>query len=138
MPSQRLSILGVGLLGGSIGLAVKSRLKDWEITGYGQSPQRLQMAQNIGAIDRIAPSFWKAVDAADLVILATPVGTFGDILREIAETMKPHSIVTDVGSTKQSVVELAQDVLPEQISFVGSHPIAGSEKKGIQHAKADL
>lgn len=133
-----MSIIGVGLLGGSIGLAVRSALSDCEIIGYGHRIETLQRAEQIGAIDRGTLDLKEAVAGCDLVILCTPVGRFHEILREIAGTLQSGAIVTDVGSTKQSVVEDAARLLPSTITFVGSHPMAGSEKRGVEFARADL
>src|SRR6185369_16431794 len=78
------------------------------------------------------------VAGADLVVLCTPVGLFEELLREMAPSLAPGATVTDVGSTKRSVVELAQRLLPSSVHFVGSHPMAGSEKRGVEYARADL
>lgn len=138
MPPSRLSIIGVGLLGGSIGLAVKNGLTSCRIKGYGHRKSTLDQALNLGAIDSAAVSAADAVAGADLVILCTPVGLFDEILRSIGPALAPGAIVTDVGSTKRSVVRLAQEILPSGVHFVGSHPMAGSEKRGVEFAKADL
>jgi prephenate dehydrogenase len=138
MEVGRLSIIGVGLLGGSIGLAVRSAINGCRIVGYGHRAETLKRAQEIGAIDEAASDLRQAGKGADLVILCTPVGTFGQILGEISASLSPGTIVTDVGSTKRSVVELAGKHLPKSIHFVGSHPMAGSEKRGVEFARADL
>jgi prephenate dehydrogenase len=138
MQFKRLSILGVGLLGGSIGLAVKRIASRCEIVGYGHRPATLEAALRLGAIDRPAKSPSEAVEGSDLVILCTPVGIFQPLLQEIAGHLTPGAIVTDVGSTKRSVVQLAEQTLPAAVHFVGSHPMAGSEKRGVEFARADL
>jgi prephenate dehydrogenase len=138
MQPKRISILGVGLLGGSIGLAVKSRLTDCEIVGYGHRRVTLDKALEVGAIDRAAEQLSTAVDESDLVILCTPVGLFRPILQEIAGTLRPGTVVTDVGSTKRSVVRDAEQLLPSTVHFIGSHPMAGSEKRGVEYARTDL
>lgn len=138
MLPRRLSILGVGLLGGSIGLAVKSAITSCEITGYGHRKSTLEMALANGVIDRAADSAAAAVNEADLVVLASPVGIFEQLLREIAPALREGAVVTDVGSTKRSVVRLAGEILPANVSFVGSHPMAGSERRGVEYARADL
>ena len=134
----RLSIIGVGLLGGSIGLAVRSALNNCKIIGYGHRRETLERALEIGAIDESAADLKQAVQGADLVVLCTPVGLFGQVLAEIAESLKARAIVTDVGSTKRSVAQLAGKHLNSSTYFVGSHPMAGSEKRGIEYARADL
>jgi prephenate dehydrogenase len=138
MAIQRLSILGVGLLGGSIGLAAKRLIKGISVRGYGHRPATLDEAQQMGVIDRGERSAAEAVREADLVVLATPVGLFGELLREIGPALERGAIVTDVGSTKRSVVALAERHLPPHVRFVGSHPMAGSEKRGVRYASPDL
>lgn len=138
MRPQRLSILGVGLLGGSIGLAARSVLSDCKIIGYGHRKTTLALAKEVGAIDEGYDDPQAAVHQADLTILCTPVGLFGEILPKISPALKKGAIVTDVGSTKRSVVQIAERVLPSQVHFVGSHPMAGSEKRGVEFARTDL
>jgi prephenate dehydrogenase len=138
MKQTRMSIIGVGLLGGSIGLAVKSGAMPAHIIGYGHRPEKLKRAKELGAIDEIAGSCRQAVRDSDLVILCTPVGLFEQVMDEVAGVLSPEAIVTDVGSTKRSVIHLAEKLLPDSSHFVGSHPMAGSEKRGVEFARADL
>jgi prephenate dehydrogenase len=138
MQPRRLSILGVGLLGGSIGLAIKSRLSSCAVIGYGHRRSTLDAALSIGAVDEVYDAPVAAVRGADLVILCTPVGTFPELLKAIGPHLKDGAVITDVGSTKESVVEAAGRLLPQTARFVGSHPMAGSEKRGVEHARADL
>jgi prephenate dehydrogenase len=138
MQLHRLSIIGVGLLGGSIGMAVKSVITDCEIIGYGHREDTLKRAIQVGAIDRGTGDFRSAVEGSDLVILCTPVGLLAEMLRGISGFVKAGAIVTDVGSTKASVVGAAVEILPDGVPFVGSHPMAGSEKRGVEFARADL
>jgi len=138
MQPRHVSILGVGLLGGSIGLAVKQRIKSCLVTGYGHRRQTLDAARQCGAIDQAYDDPAQAVRGADLVILCTPVGVFPEILQKIAGEISADAIVTDVGSTKRSVVQLAGQILPRPARFVGSHPMAGSEKRGVEFARSDL
>lgn len=119
-------------------MAVRAALSDCRITGYGHRPETLRQAREVGAIDSGTGNLAEAVREADLVILCTPVGLFGEILRGIAGFLKGGAVVTDVGSTKASVVQMAQDTLPAGVHFVGSHPMAGSEKRGVEFARADL
>jgi len=125
-------------LGGSIGLAAKEYGSAEEVVGYGHRPETLKEALQLGAVDRVTGGAAEAVKGADLVILCTPVGLFRSILLEIAQSLKPGAIVTDVGSTKRGVVGIAEEILPKTVQFVGSHPMAGSEKRGVRHASADL
>jgi prephenate dehydrogenase len=138
MQPGRLSILGVGLLGGSIGLAVKAAVKSCKIIGYGHRRPSLDVALNIGSVDEIYDGPAESVRGADLVILCTPVGVLPQMLEAIGPALKPGAVVTDVGSTKASVVSAAKNLLPETAHFIGSHPMAGSEKRGVEFARADL
>jgi len=138
MQPKRISILGVGLLGGSIGLAAKQRIKDCTIAGYGHRRSTLDTALHMGALDEAYGQLAPAVLHADLVILCTPVGMFRPLLADLAPLLSQHTIVTDVGSTKRSVVTAATELLREPKRFVASHPMAGSEKRGVEFARADL
>ena len=138
MHPRRLSIIGVGLLGGSIGLAVKSAAMPCRVVGYGHRRSTLDKALASGAIDEAADGLAEAVKGADFVILCTPVGSFRQNLKDIAPALAEGAVVTDVGSTKRSVVRAAAELLPKHAKFVGSHPMAGSEKRGVDFARADL
>lgn len=138
MPLKTISILGVGLLGGSIGLATKSLITGCKIIGYGHRPATLSAAIERGAIDQGTTNLQQAVADCDLVILCTPVGLFRPIIQQIAPVLSDFAIVTDVGSTKRSVVELAAKHLRRPERFVASHPMAGSEKRGVEFARSDL
>jgi prephenate dehydrogenase len=119
-------------------MAVKSALTDCEVVGYGHRDETLARAVAVGAIDRSSRDLAEGVEGADLVILCTPVGLLGDMLNGISASLKGGAIVTDVGSTKASVVGQAGKILRGRGSFVGSHPMAGSEKRGVEFARADL
>src|SRR6476646_4495730 len=138
MQLRRISILVVGLLVGSIGLALRSVAKDCRIIGYGHRRATLDAALKIGAIHEGYERLDAAVQDADLIVLCTPVGLFRPVFQDLASVIGPNSIVTDVGSTKRSIVEAAEELLPNPSRFIGSHPMAGSEKRGIEHARADL
>lgn len=138
MTIQRLSLMGVGLLGGSIGLAIRSHSSNCEIMGYGRNAESLKVAKQMGAVTHISTDLAEAVRGAELVVLCTPVGVFEQLLTGIAPALRPGAIVTDVGSTKRTVQRLAEQILPTGIHFVGSHPMAGSEQRGIQAARPDL
>lgn len=133
-----ITIVGVGLLGGSLGLAVKANDPDARIVGVGHRQISLDKALEIGAVDLATCDAAEGVHDADLVVLCTPVGLFESMLRRIAPALKRHAVVTDVGSTKVSVVRLAERILGPKRPFVGSHPIAGSEQRGVGFARADL
>ena len=135
---QQLTVLGVGLLGGSIGLAVRSSAPKCRIVGFGPRRQSLERAVEVGAIDRFELDARASVAGSDLVILCTPVGRFQTLFDEISPGLSAGTLVTDVGSTKRSVTALAENRLPKNVSFVGSHPIAGSEKRSVEFSRADL
>jgi prephenate dehydrogenase len=138
MPPKRLSILGVGLLGGSLALAAKKFIKSCEIFGYAHRPETLEAARNAGMLDQGFDRPEPAVDGADLVVLCTPVSQLSPLLQRISGSLANGAIVTDVGSTKRSVVAAGESLLQGDRYFVGSHPMAGSEKRGLHFASADL
>lgn len=135
---RKVTIIGVGLIGGSVGLAIKKHRLAREVVGISRQPSSLQQALKVGAIDRSAQDVKKAVEGADLVILGTPVKTTIELFAEIGPSLRHGCIVTDVGSTKTEVVEAALKILPPHSYFVGAHPMAGSEKKGAAFASAQL
>jgi prephenate dehydrogenase len=129
----KIAILGVGLIGGSIGLAAKEHTGDAEVVGFGRDPQRLELARERGAIDRAVASIEDAVEGAQLCFACAPVGALPDLVRAALEASGDDTLVTDVGSTKQDLVQRTPDP-----RFVGGHPIAGAETAGVEHARADL
>lgn len=135
---QHVTIVGVGLLGGSIGLALKAAYPSVRIAGVGRRMAALEEARQCGAIDTVHLDVGEAVGQSDLAILATPVGAFEAHLRAIKPLLKAGAWVTDVGSTKAQVVALARRVLGAGSPFIGSHPMAGSERKGVRYASARL
>ncbi|MGI9174076.1 MAG: prephenate dehydrogenase/arogenate dehydrogenase family protein [Rhodothermales bacterium] len=134
---KKIALLGVGLIGGSLGLVWKKHHSDLTITGYDE-PDVLDEALRRGAIDERAAEPAAAVRGADLVVLAAPIGAILRLLETIAPHLQPGAVVTDVGSVKVPVAAHARDVLPAANPFVGGHPMAGSEKGGIAHADAFL
>jgi prephenate dehydrogenase len=136
MDIRTLSIIGVGLLGGSIGLAARERIKGVRVIGYGHRRSTLQRALRLKAIDEAVDNLSEAVCGADLVILCTPVGLFREIITDIRPSLDEKCIITDVGSTKASVVRWGEKIIGRQ--FIGSHPMAGSEKRGVEFARPDL
>lgn len=137
MKIHRIAILGVGLIGGSLGLAWKKERPDLDIVGF-DDPAVLERAAARGAIDVKAASPVAAVEDADLVVLATPIRSILRLLEAIAPALKPGAVVTDVGSVKRPIMAHAAEVLPAQNPFVGGHPMAGSERGGIESADAFL
>jgi prephenate dehydrogenase len=137
--SRRIAIVGLGLIGGSIGLALKRAGSDGvELVGYARRPETAGRALQMGAIDRVEGSLASAVDKADLVILATPTMSVKEILSQIGSHVPAGCVVTDVASTKVQVMKWAEESLPPSASFVGGHPMAGKELSGIDVADADL
>ena len=130
---MRIAVLGVGLIGGSIGLAARERVEGAEVVGFGRDPGRLRTAVELGAIDRAAGSIAEAVDGAALCFACAPVGALAGLVREALAAAGPDCAMTDVGSTKQDLVARTPDP-----RFVGGHPIAGAETAGVEHARADL
>jgi len=135
---RQVTIIGVGLLGGSAGLALKARCPRARVCGVGRRKASLDKALEVGAIDAAYLEAAEPAADSDLVILATPVGAFAVYLRAVAPVLKDSAIVTDVGSTKGAVVRIAGEILGPRGPFVGSHPMAGSEQKGPAFARADL
>lgn len=138
MQFETLAIVGVGLLGGSLGLAAKARGLVGRVVGVGRDPAKLATALELGAIDEAHAEFADAIPDADLVVVCTPVDLIPRHVREAADLASPGCILTDVGSTKARIVAEVGNRLPAQVAFVGSHPMAGSEKKGPGHAVAEL
>lgn len=130
---DRIAILGTGLIGGSLGLAWQERRPDVTIVGNDR-PEVLEEAEERGAIDAKAADPVSAVEDADLVVLATPLATGLRVLEAIADHLDEGTLVTDVASVKQPVLDQAQDVLPDDVHFLGGHPMAGAEHSGIEHA----
>lgn len=134
---DELAILGVGLIGGSMGLAAKAAGAARHVIGLGRNPQKLAHAQALGCVDAWSTDL-AAVASADLVVVATPVGQIAEDVLTLARLVKPGAIISDAGSTKGEIVRQLDASLPLEIAFVGGHPIAGSEKGGAEHARADL
>jgi prephenate dehydrogenase len=136
---DKIAIIGLGLIGGSIGLALKTlRKPKVEIVGFDLRPSQAKRASKMGAIDRAAKDLRSAVENAGLVILAVPILAIRDNLEAIGPLLIPGSVVTDTGSTKEAVLHWAEQYLPDGISFVGGHPMAGKEESGIQAAVPNL
>jgi prephenate dehydrogenase len=136
---KKLAVFGVGLIGGSFALALKQAGAVGEVVGVGRSQTNLEQALTLGIIDRIAVDVVDAVRDADVVMLAVPVGQMAAIMQLIAPHLAAHTVVTDAGSTKQDVVALMRQYLPNQLAYcVPAHPIAGAELSGATAARAHL
>lgn len=136
---KKIVIFGVGLIGGSVALALKKAGSTALIIGVGRSKESLQTALDLGVIDAASTDIAQAVSDADLILIATPVAQTPDILSAIKPHLSVDTVITDAGSTKSDVLAYASDVLAERAKqFVGGHPIAGAEKSGVTAAHADL
>jgi prephenate dehydrogenase len=137
VPFSRVAILGTGLIGSSVGLALKAARPNVQIAGYDASGDNLRRAQAAKAIDRRA-SLRDALADADLVIISTPVGAMKALFEEIGPLLPVHALVMDTGSTKARVLEWAAELLPNGVRFVGGHPMAGKTETGPDAADAKL
>jgi prephenate dehydrogenase len=135
---NRVAIIGLGLIGGSIGLAVHKVKTARQVVGYDVGRGVCEQARKSGAVDETSASLVDVVRGADLVILATPVGAMHALLQNLSPVLSPGTVVTDVASTKAQVISWAEQFLPENVSFVGGHPMAGKEVSGVEAADADL
>lgn len=130
---MKVAVLGVGLIGGSIGLAARRRL-DAEVVGFGRSPERLARAVELGALDRAADSLAKACEGADVIFCAGPVASLPEQASAALAASGPEAVVSDVGSTKGELVA----ALGDDERFIGGHPLAGAETAGVENAREDL
>ncbi len=139
MQFQKITIIGVGLLGGSIGLAVKKRRLAGEIAGFVRHAASFKECEKAGAVDFTTTDLLAAVSNADFVILCTPLAQMLPLARQMLPALKRGAIVTDVGSVKAGVVrELEPLIAKAGAHFIGSHPMAGAEKTGVVASRADL
>jgi prephenate dehydrogenase len=135
---ERIALLGLGLIGGSLALALRQAGLAEHIAGYDADPETTRRARERGAITHGYATAEEAVGQADLVILATPIRAMPALLARIAPALKLGTLVTDTASTKQQVVQWATASLPEHVVFVGGHPMAGRERSGIEAAESGL
>lgn len=137
---MRIAIIGLGLIGGSIGLALKKAAegRDLRITGIPRREETVQEAVSCGAIDEGTTDTKKGVENADLIFICTPINLILPILKDVVPHLKAGAIVTDVGSSKAEIVSQAERAVPKGVYFVGGHPMAGKEKVKLEEAEADL
>jgi prephenate dehydrogenase len=135
---NRIIIIGVGLLGASIGLALKERSFKGVITGIGRDEKKLRKAMSAGIIDNYSTSIEAEAGSADLIIICTPVGAISDIYKKIYSLLGKNTIVTDVGSTKYKILKEISAIEKGNSHFIGSHPMAGSEKSGFEFGSSGL
>ena len=136
---NKITIIGVGLIGGSLARALKERNLAKVVFGYGRDQSRLEEAQKSNIIDASSTNIKEAIDEANIIVIATPVGTFKDILHQIEPLISSNVIITDVGSTKSDIVNIVNDVLRDKSSyFIPAHPIAGKERSGFEVSDSKL
>lgn len=135
---NRVAILGLGLIGGSIGLALHKAKAAQLVVGYDLGKGVMNQARKVGAIDQPYSALADAVRGSELIILATPVGAMKALLQDIASAVLPGAVVTDVASTKVQVITWAEEFLPSTVAFVGGHPMTGKELSGVEAADASL
>jgi prephenate dehydrogenase len=140
MTIQRITIVGTGLIGASAGLALRASQFPGEIIGWDRNPSQMQMALDRGAIDVAAGDPLAAAVSSDIVLLSGPVLAIQDWMERLAPLLKPHQLVTDVGSVKLAITQHAQPLFggPGQAGFLPGHPMAGKEVSGAAHAEAEL
>lgn len=131
-PFDRVSIIGVGLLGGSLAKVMRKLGLAKLLVGYGRNKGNLEEAKNLGIIDQIAPDIQSAVKDADLIVLCSPVRAISQLIMKMAPHIKPGCLITDVGSVKEPLVREVVALIPKDVFFVGAHPIAGGEKSGFR------
>jgi prephenate dehydrogenase len=132
---MRLAVIGVGLIGGSIGLAARQRL-DAQVAGFDSDPRNAERGLEVGALDRAAASLADAVDGAEIVFCAAPIAALPGLVSEALAASGQDAVVTDVGSTKEALLAGLAGVGGER--FIGGHPLAGAETDGVENASADL
>lgn len=138
MKPKKIAIIGLGLMGASLALALRKKFRSTRIIGVSRHPQTIKEAQKRKMIDAGFMDVARAVSNADIVFVCTPVDTIPNYLREINHSAKPGTIVTDVGSVKSEIVLWADRAKFQNIHFVGSHPLAGSHRRGIESAAPNL
>jgi prephenate dehydrogenase len=136
---NKITVIGVGLIGGSLAKAIKKNNLSKIVFGFGRDSNRLKEAQKANIIDQFSTNLKEAVSDSDIVVIATPVGSFKEILSEIKPFLTDKILITDVGSTKTNIVSIVKQILGEYSNFfVPAHPIAGKEKSGFESSESSL
>ncbi len=135
---EQITIVGVGLIGGSVGLAAKARGVAGRVVGVDRDPATIETAVRLGALDAGGTDLASGVAGAELVVVCTPVDRIAGVVVAAAAHVKPGTLITDAGSTKARIVAEVRGKLPPKVEFVPAHPVAGSEKSGPEHGRADL
>jgi len=138
MRFEEITIIGVGLIGGSVGLAAKARGVARRVVGVGRDESSLARACQLGAIDHCNTNLSEAILSADLVVVCTPVDRIASMILSAAPHCRSGTIITDAGSTKGNILARVRGNLPTGVEYVPAHPLAGGEKNGVAHARADL
>jgi prephenate dehydrogenase len=139
-PPRRVAIVGVGLIGGSLGLRWRQSRAVGHVVGYGRTPANLERAVQLGAIDEAAPDLSTALAGAEVIVLAAPIGACLAMAEEVARLAEPGALITDVGSTKAAIEQAMAEALapraaePHPPAFIGGHPMAGAERGGVEAA----
>jgi prephenate dehydrogenase len=137
-PLGCVASVGVGLIGGSIGLALRQRHLAEKVIGIGRHQETLRIARRVGAVTNTSVDLPKGVAEAELVVVCTPVGSIVEHVRQSAAYCREGALITDAGSTKRVIVEALDGQLPRGCRYLGSHPLAGGERSGPNHADAEL
>ena len=136
---NKITIVGVGLIGGSLARALKEKNLAKTVFGYGRDRSRLEEAKKSNIIDDYSTQIEEAVNHADIIVIATPVGTFRNIFSKVKPLITDDVIISDVGSTKTNIVDIAKEILGDKSQrFVPAHPIAGKEKSGFEASDGNL
>ena len=135
---KNVSIVGLGIMGGSVGLALRRKKLAERVFGVARREESVKKALEVGAIDEGTTDITEDAGNADIVIIAVPVGVVCEMLEKMVPHLKSGCIITDVGSTKMEIVDTVDKFLPKNLYFVGSHPLAGSEKSGVESASDTL
>ncbi len=140
MTLERIAIFGTGLIGASVGLALRSRGFDGAVVGWDKDRSQVETAQARGAISEVVHDASAAAESAEAIVLAGPVFSILEWMERLAPLLKPHQLVTDVGSVKRPMVDLAAGLYggEGQATYLPGHPMAGKEVSGAEHADADL
>ena len=135
---RRITIIGVGLIGGSLGLRICQKKLADKVVGVVRRKASLQKVLDSKAVDEVTTDLAEGIGRSEIVVIATPVGSIVEQVKSIVPLVKPGTVITDVGSVKAEIISSVEKTLPKGIFFVGGHPLAGSEKSGVENARADL
>jgi len=135
---KKITILGVGFMGGSLALAIKKNFRGISVTGYARSNDTYKKLSKLNIVDKVEKDLAKAVCGSDIVVLAAPIYSIIDYFKKIAPFLKQGTIVIDLGSTKELIEKKALKYLPKNTYFIGCHPLCGSDKSGAQFSTSNL